>query len=255
MEVKNCISSFLNVYRWGIVTHGGIDGYSRFIAYLTCGLNNKGSTVLHHFVQACVKFGIPAKVRSDHARENILVGLFMNLVNGEGQSNAGCIITGPSVHNQRIERRWKDVYNQVISVFYNLFYEMEDEGLLDINEDVHIFCLQFLFIPLINAHLRTFQNAWNKHSVRTDGYGSPERIWLDGVLSNLNSSTMAIPNLFNGESVELSLANCLQHYGLTLDSFQPNLQDESTSTLHFSDEQLRNLSNTAAETDDLKKSL
>ena len=36
-----------------------------------------------------------------------------------------------SVHNQRTERLWRDVFAGCISFFYNLFYALEDASLLD----------------------------------------------------------------------------------------------------------------------------
>ncbi len=48
------------LFRWRIVIHGCIDGYSRRIMYLRASDNNSADTVLELFVDAVQQFGFQA---------------------------------------------------------------------------------------------------------------------------------------------------------------------------------------------------
>ena len=119
-----------------MVIHGGIDGYSRMVVYLACSTNNRASTVYTHFKAAIKEYGIPSRVRSDKGGENILVCHFMVAVRG---TERGSHIAGSSVHNQRIERLWRDVYRCVCSTYHELFYAMEAMGVLDPDDEIDLF--------------------------------------------------------------------------------------------------------------------
>ena len=81
-----------------MVVHGGIDGFSRLVLYLTAATNNRAQTVLESFLSAVEQYGIPSRVRSDKGGENILVARFMVTSRG---LNSNSHIAGRSVHNQR----------------------------------------------------------------------------------------------------------------------------------------------------------
>lgn len=108
------IDGNMRLIRWGFVIHGAIDGYSRLITYLNCSTDNRATTVLSQFLKATCLYALPSRVRSDHGGENILVAFFMHLV--QGLEHKG-FITGQSVHNQRIERLWRDVFLHVLQHF------------------------------------------------------------------------------------------------------------------------------------------
>ena len=102
------LDGYHKLIRWGIVTHGGIDGYSRLPVYLKVASNNKATTVLKCFVEAVTQYGLPSRVRCDKGGENNLVSQFMLCQPNRGPGRRSCI-TGRRVHNQRIERLWQDL--------------------------------------------------------------------------------------------------------------------------------------------------
>ena len=149
-----------SLIRWRMVVHGAIDGYSRMIVYLQCATNNRSLTVYRLFKQATEQYGIPSRVRSD----------------------GGSHIAGSSVHNQRIERLWRDVYRCVCSIYHELFYSMEATGILDPVCEVGLFVLHCIFLPQINKALTEFTGAWNLHPVRTARNWSPHQIMLNSMI-------------------------------------------------------------------------
>ena len=124
--------------RWRLVTHCGIDGYTRGVVYLQCSSNKKADTVLQLFVEATNIFGVPSRVRSDQG-ENIMVARYM--LAGRGL-HRGSMIMGSSVHNQ--ERLWRDLHRCVTVLYYRLFYYLEHEGLLNPLNELYLFSLHFV---------------------------------------------------------------------------------------------------------------
>ena len=208
--------------RWGLVTHGGIDGYSRLVVYLKCSGNNRASTVYDLFLSAIRQYSLPSRVRSDHGRENYLVAVHM-LEHRGTQRNS--MITGNSIHNQRIERFWRDMHRCVTVLYYRLFYFLEHQNHLDPDNDVHRYALHYIYLPRINHSLEVFQECWNHHSVRTENNMSPHQIFTAGSLHLQRAGLHALDFFDNVDDM----------YG-TYDDFVE--QDEHTVNVPFNRFQL-----------------
>ena len=76
-------------------------------------------------------------------------------------------------------RLWREVWQGVTSVYYNLFRFLEEE-LLDPNDDMHLYCLHTIYVPRINQHLAIWQSSWNSHPLSSCSNMSPMQLWIEG---------------------------------------------------------------------------
>lgn len=150
---------------------------------------------MESFLTALARFGIPAAVRTDHGGENNDVCLLMNIFRGSTRS----ALRGASVHNQRIERLWGDLWRGVVNVYSDLFRFLEAEELLDINNNLHLWALQYVYLARLNRDLILFADQWNHHGLRTARHQSPLQLFVAGCLGQ-QRPTAAVQELFTSAS-------------------------------------------------------
>ena len=150
------VDGYHKLVRWKIVIHGGIDGYSRLIVYLKAANNNRADTALAAFRKGVSDYGLLSRVRTDRGGENVLIGEYMLQTRGIGRNS---IIMGKNVHNQRIERLWRDLFTGCISFFYYMFYQLETDRLLDVDNERDLFTLHTVFLPKFKNNCKVFKTV------------------------------------------------------------------------------------------------
>ena len=195
------------IVRWRFVIHGGIDGFSRTVVFLKCSDNNRASTV-NLFQESASRFGLPDRVRTDHGRENVCVWRYMlashnhdRVRTDHGGENVcvwrymlashnhdhSCIVTGSSVHNEKVQRLWRDVNRCIASNFADVFRMLGREDKLNPLNEVDLYCLHYIFLPRINKAIHEFQESWNYHTLSPEGNKSPYQLFVEGMQHEANS--------------------------------------------------------------------
>ena len=109
------------------------------------------------------------------------------------------MITGTSVHNQRIERLWRDVNRVIVSRFLNIFMYLEHVQWLDVDEEIHILALHLIYIPIINEAIDLFVEEWNNHPISTQSNYSPRQLWFLGMIGG-ESPSCAVQDVILGQN-------------------------------------------------------
>jgi hypothetical protein len=215
----------------GVCYSWGIDGFSRLVVFMAVSTNNRANTVLQSFIAATVTHGLPSRVRTDHGTENVEVANFMLLRRGHGR---GSIITGRSVHNQRIERLWVDLYHGCTHTYYDLFDFLECEGVYDVNSEMDRWCLHFIFLPRIQRDMDVFRQQWNRHNLRTEGGLTPIQLFVRGALRQFNSGRTAINDLFYevDPNVDTVSIEELEEFGNDPDGPIPQIETNNAVTVN-----------------------
>ena len=116
---------------------------------------------------------------TDQGRENILVARHMIEHRGAERKS---IITGSSVHNQMIERLWRDLHQGVTLLYYRLFYYLEECGILDPINERQVYALHYIYVPRINRSIEEFRQSWNHHRIRTAQHKTPYQLFTAGCM-------------------------------------------------------------------------
>lgn len=69
-------------------------------------------------------------------------------------------------------------------LYYEVLHSLEDDGLLDLSNTVHMFCAHYVFLPRLADALRTFTEAWDNHPLKSESGLTPNQLWVMGHMQN-----------------------------------------------------------------------
>ena len=67
---------------------------------------------------------------------------------------------------------------------------MEQSGILNMSNDLHLFVLHLVFLPRINFALEEYLKMFNDHKIRTARNMTPNQLWTNGMLDPNNPLAM-----------------------------------------------------------------
>ncbi len=95
----------------------------------------------------------------------------------EQRGSSASVIVGSSVHNTRIERLWRDVRKSVVDPVRVTLFALEEEGILDPDNEVDLYCVHQAFKERINLKLSEFCASWNNHPLRSEYNYTPLQLF------------------------------------------------------------------------------
>eukprot|EP00063_Salmo_salar_P084299 XP_014059134.1 PREDICTED: uncharacterized protein LOC106607074 isoform X2 [Salmo salar] len=108
----------------------------------------------------------------------------------------GSALRGRSTHNQRIEWLW-GTSGMESPTFTMTCSPSWTEQIIDINNEVHLWTLHFVFLPRVNRDLAVFASQWNHHGLRTEQRQSPLQLFVSGSLAMQRANLTATQTAFH----------------------------------------------------------
>lgn len=156
--------------RFGFSIHAAIDGFSRKLLWLKVSRSNKDPKLIaSYFLETVKRLNcVPKIVRLDRGTENFHLADLQCLLRYDHTDSCRHIASlfGSSNHNQRIERFWGVLRNNILQVYMDIFKDLEESGLLDLSVQDEVECLIFCFNDMVTSDIEQQMLFWNSHRIR-----------------------------------------------------------------------------------------
>lgn len=147
-----------------------MDSQKKFLWIRVSETNNDPKVIGYYFLEPVEKHGfLPTILRTDRGTEATLMAdlqVVMRYDHTDENVGSKSYIQGRSTHNQRIEAYWRQFRQHMGDFYIHLFKSMENKGLINIADPLHIQCLRYAFGDLIQEDLLLTMKEWNEHHIR-----------------------------------------------------------------------------------------
>lgn len=120
---------------------------------------------------------------------------------------------------------------------------MEDTGMLDVDNEIQLFSLHYVYLPRINQQQGDLVQSWNCHPLTSSNCLSPCQLWVRGMIENVSSGYTATDGFF-GENLDLTYLNNMHFPSVESDFVEVNpaitISDDDLESLTSDIQPLRN---------------
>ncbi|XP_074656621.1 uncharacterized protein LOC141909833 [Tubulanus polymorphus] len=172
----NSLKQLITKVFLSVDTDAAIDGYSRKLLWLKCGPSNNNHRYIAQFYLDFLKeIGrVPRLLRCDRGTENAILRdmqIVLRFSHGDLMRGMMWFMYGRSTANQQIESFWSRLRLNFTDFWRNIFLDMRDTGIFHDADAIHVQCLRFCFLSVIQRHLDTYRTMWNSHRIRQQRNG------------------------------------------------------------------------------------
>lgn len=202
---------------FGFCIHGAIDGYSRRILWLEVASSNNDPAIVAKYYVDYVRHisGTARVIRGDKGTENTNIAAIQRYFRSLGEdsfSGDKSFMYGKSTTNQRIEAWWSQLRRGCSDWWIRYFKDMQYRGLFSDDNIIHVECLKFCYMSLIQEECYRIAKHWNTHVIRPSTNedspsGRPDTLYF------IPKVTGTVNYIVNVDNVDNELANemcCVQ---------------------------------------------
>ena len=219
------IDGYDKLKHFGFCIHGAIDGYSRRILWLEVSSSNNYPSIVARCYVNYVRHvsGTARVIRGDKGTENTHIETIQRYFRALQDDSSGdnSFIYGKSTSNQRIESWWSQLRRSCADWWISYFKDLEYRALFCNEDIIHVECLKFCFMSILQNELHEAAKLWNTHVIRPSHNehspsGRPDTLYC------IPEATGTVNYLVNVENADIELVDklCCDERPICLQEFE-----------------------------------